>query len=78
MRKPKGRILVIDDDVFFANYVANLLTDLGGYSVTQSHSVDEGLELARRGKFPLVILISRCLPASPSTLLILREDTKRD
>ena len=56
MRKPKGRILVIDDDVFFANYVANLLTDLGGYSVTQSHSVDEGLELARRGKFPLVIV----------------------
>jgi predicted nucleotide-binding protein len=56
VRKPKGRILVIDDDVFFANYVANLLTDLGGYSVTQSHSVDEGLELARREKFPLVIV----------------------
>jgi predicted nucleotide-binding protein len=56
VRKSKSRILVIDDDVFFANYVVNTLTDLGGYSVTQSHSVDEGLELANRGKFPLVIV----------------------
>ena len=56
MRKSKSRILVIDDDVFFANYVVNTLTDLGGYSVTQSHSVDEGLELACRGKFPLIIV----------------------
>jgi predicted nucleotide-binding protein len=56
VRKSKGRILVIDDDPFFANYAANLLTDLGGYVVTQSNSVDEGLELARRGKFPLVVV----------------------
>lgn len=56
MRKSKFRILVIDDDVFYAYYAANLLTDLGGYVVTQSHSVDEGLELARRGKFSLAIV----------------------
>jgi predicted nucleotide-binding protein len=56
VRKSKFRILVIDDDVFYAYYAANLLTDLGGYVVTQSHSVDEGLELARRGKFPLAIV----------------------
>jgi DNA-binding NarL/FixJ family response regulator len=48
--------LVIDDDIFFANYVANLLTDAEGYLVTQSHSVDEGLKLARRGNFPLVLV----------------------
>jgi predicted nucleotide-binding protein len=56
VRKSKCRILVIDDDVFYAYYAANLLTDIGGYIVTQCHSVDEGLELARRGKFPLVIV----------------------
>jgi DNA-binding NarL/FixJ family response regulator len=54
--KPKFQILLIDDDVFFANYVANVLTDIGGYLVTQSHSVDDGLELARKRKFPLVIV----------------------
>jgi predicted nucleotide-binding protein len=56
VRKSKDRILVIDDDVFYAYYAANLLTDIGGYVVTQCHSVDEGLELARRGKFPLAIV----------------------
>jgi predicted nucleotide-binding protein len=56
MRKSKDRILVIDDDVFYAYYASNLLTDIGGYVVTQSHSVDEGLELACKKKFPLVIL----------------------
>ncbi|MFL6353042.1 MAG: TIR domain-containing protein [Bryobacteraceae bacterium] len=56
MRKSKRRILIIDDDIFYAYYAANLLTDIGGYVVTQSHSVDEGWELARRGKFPLIIV----------------------
>jgi predicted nucleotide-binding protein len=56
LHKSKYRLLLIDDDTFFANYAADLLTDRGGYAVTQSHSVDEGLELARRGKFPLVIV----------------------
>ncbi|MGI8961734.1 MAG: TIR domain-containing protein [Bryobacteraceae bacterium] len=56
MRKSKRQILVVDDDVFYAYYAANLLTDIGGYIVTQSHSVDEAWELARRGKFPLVIV----------------------
>lgn len=62
MRKSKDRILIIDDDVFYAHYAANLLTDMGGYVVTQSHSVDEGLELARRGKFPLVIVDLKMAP----------------
>jgi CheY-like chemotaxis protein len=56
VRKSKSRILVIDDDIFYAYYAANLLTDIGGYMVTQSHSVDEGLELACKKKFPLVIV----------------------
>lgn len=56
MRKSKRRILVIDDDVFYTQYAANLLTDIGGYVVTQCHSVDEGLELACKKHFPLVIL----------------------
>ena len=56
VRKSKRKIPVIDDDVFYTYYAANLLTDLGGYAVTQSHSVDEAWELARRGKFPLVIV----------------------
>ena len=56
MRKSKRRILVIDDDIFYTHYAANLLTDIGGYSVTQCHSVDEGWELAVRRKFPLILV----------------------
>lgn len=64
MRKSKGSILVIDDDVFFANYATNLLTDVGGYVVTQSHSVDDGLQLAVRGKFPLVLVDLKMPPGT--------------
>jgi predicted nucleotide-binding protein len=56
LRKSKCTLLIIDDDIFFANYEANLLTDAGGYVVTQCHSVDEGWELACRGRFSLVIV----------------------
>jgi predicted nucleotide-binding protein len=62
MRKSKRRILIIDDDVFYSYYAFNLLTDIGGYVVTQCHSVDEGLELARKGKFPLAIVDLKMSP----------------
>ncbi len=62
MRKSKRQVLIIDDDIFYSYYVANLLTDLGGYVVTQANSVDEGLKLAREGKFPLVIVDLRMPP----------------
>ncbi len=62
MRKSKRHVLIIDDDVFYSYYVANLLTDLGGYVVTQANSVDEGLKLARQRKFPLVIVDLRMPP----------------
>jgi predicted nucleotide-binding protein len=54
--KSKRRILIIDDDVFYSYYALNLLTEIGGYVVTQCHSVDEGLRMARKGKFPLAIV----------------------
>ncbi len=56
MGQSRHRILLIDDDKFFANYTANVLEDVGGYSVTQCHCVDEGLQLVRKRKFPLVIV----------------------
>jgi predicted nucleotide-binding protein len=54
--KSKRRILIIDDDIFYSYYALNLLTEIGGYVVTQCHSVDEGLRMARKGKFPLAIV----------------------
>jgi CheY-like chemotaxis protein len=56
LRKSRRTLLLIDDDVFFTNYEVNLLTALGGYVITQCHSVDEGWELACRGGFAFVIV----------------------
>jgi CheY-like chemotaxis protein len=71
VRKSKRRILVIDDDIYYTYYAANLLTDIGGYLVTHAHSVEEGLELACQKKFPLIIVDLKMPPGS-------RLDTRRD
>jgi len=62
VKKSKRRILIVDDDVFYSYYAANLLTDLGGYTVTESHDVDEALQLARQRKFPLAIVDMKMYP----------------
>jgi CheY-like chemotaxis protein len=49
-------VLVVDDDHFFANFLATLLGDHGGYSVVQAHTVEEALQCAADGRFRLIIM----------------------
>ena len=54
--RKQPRILIIDDDVYFANYMSNLLADSCGYEVTICNCADEGLRLARQKKYSLIIV----------------------
>jgi len=58
----KGNILVIDDDLYYTSYVANLLTDHGGFTVRRAHTVEDALESVDRHAFRLVILDVRMPP----------------
>src|SRR5438874_12263759 len=49
-------ILIVDDDPFFANYAADVLTDRGGYEVHKAHSVAEALDVIKTISFRLVIM----------------------
>jgi CheY-like chemotaxis protein len=53
---PKPQALVVDDDVFYGSYFADVLSDRGGFDVTRATTVGEALALARKRKFQLVVL----------------------
>lgn len=52
----KPQILVVDDDLFYASFVADTLTDRLGVAVTKAATVDEALALAQPKRFQLIIL----------------------
>ncbi len=56
MSETNPNILVIDDDQFFANFIANLLGDHGGYNVVQAHTVDDALKCVAHTSFKLIIM----------------------
>lgn len=56
MTAVKPKLLVVDDDVYFAQRAANLLSDRGRYLVTQAHSADEALDLIEANAFDLIIM----------------------
>lgn len=62
----KTKILVVDDDQFFANYATAVLGDRGGYQVMQALTVGKALDLAREHSFRLVVTD---LKMQPGTIL---------
>ena len=55
MKEHKGRVLCADDDPDTCEMMAILLGE-SGYDVVAAQSVGEGLMMARRGSFDLIIL----------------------
>lgn len=55
MEAAKGRILCVDDDKDTCEMVTTLL-GFAGYEVSHAQSVAEGLRLAKRGGFDLILL----------------------
>jgi len=55
MKKNKGRILCVDNDKDTCDVIAVLL-GLAGYEVIQAQDIGEGLTLARRERFDLILL----------------------
>jgi predicted nucleotide-binding protein len=50
------QILIIDDDIYYAQRAASLLSDHGKYSVQEAHSVDAAFDLIKGTCFNLIIL----------------------
>jgi CheY-like chemotaxis protein len=49
-------ILLVDDDEFSAGFVCDVLTDRGGFEVTQVHTVTDALGEVTKTKFDLIIV----------------------
>jgi predicted nucleotide-binding protein len=55
-KSSRTRALVIDDDLFYASYVSNLLTDGCGCETTQALSTDAAIEVIGQTTFHLVVM----------------------
>lgn len=54
--KEKAKILMIDDDQGFCRIYKSLLEETDRYSVTTAHSGEEGLMLARKQRYDVILL----------------------
>ena len=50
------RILVVEDEPYIQTMICKVLTKLGGYDVTITEDVEQGLDLARSGTVALVVM----------------------
>ena len=61
----KPRVLVIDDEPFYAQFISDVLIDRGGFDVTQAHSADDAINFIRKRGFQLYVVDLK-MPASKS------------
>jgi CheY-like chemotaxis protein len=74
--RPRGRILVVEDDTFVAELAADMLSELG-FESTVAHSAKEALERLAGGDKPKVVFSDIVMPGGLTGIELARKLRER-